>query len=67
MAQWLHIAYQNHNIEPGIMLGVRTRNELIPAGEQAFMRASDLIAMEEGFIPIKVAHFGGKGEDENGK
>lgn len=31
------------------------------------MRASDLIAMEEGFIPIKVAHFGGKEKEENGE
>lgn len=30
------------------------------------MRASDLLAAEKGFVPIKVSHFSGK-EADNGK
>ena len=61
MAQWLHYAYQNHNIPPGILMGIRTVNEPIPEGERVFMMASDKEALEEGYTPLKVIHFAGKG------
>ena len=48
MAQWLHYAYQNHNIPPGILMGIRSVNEPIPEGERVFMMASDKEALEEG-------------------
>lgn len=56
----IHIAYQNHHIQPGIYMGLRTVNDPIPAGERAFMIASDLKAAEDGDVPVKVKNFGGK-------
>lgn len=63
MAQWLHFAYQNHNKEPGVLLGLRTANELVTPGERDFMMASDLLAIEDGFVPVKVSNFAGKDEE----
>ena len=63
MAQWLHFAYQNHNKEPGVLLGLRTGNEPVTPGERAFMMASDLLAIEDGFVPVKVSNFAGKEEE----
>lgn len=62
MAQWLHFAYQNHNKEPGILMGLRTAKDLILPGEQAFMMASDLLACEEGYLPVIINSF--KNEEE---
>lgn len=56
----IHIAYQNHHIQPGIYMGLRTVNEPIPVGERAFMIASDIKAAEDGDVPVKVKNFGGK-------
>ncbi|MEY8366060.1 hypothetical protein AALA22_10530 [Anaerovoracaceae bacterium 41-7] len=63
MAQWLHFAYQNHNKEPGILMGLRTCQEPVLPGERTFMMASDLLAIEEGFVPVKVSSFGKKEEE----
>lgn len=63
MAQWLHFAYQNHNKEPGVLLGLRTAKELVTPGERDFMMASDLLAIEDGFVPVKVSNFAGKEEE----
>jgi len=49
----LHIAFQNQGMEPGILLGLRTHNDRVPAGEQAFLLASTRKAIEEGSTPIK--------------
>lgn len=62
MASWLHFAYQNHHIEPGVMLGLRTQNDVIPLGERLFMQASDYKAIKEGYTPVKVVNFAGKEE-----
>ena len=63
MAQWLHFAYQNPNKEPGVLLGLRTVSDPVTPGERAFMMASDLIAIEDGFVPVKVSNFAGKEEE----
>ena len=63
VAQWLHFAYQNHNKEPGVLLGLRTVSDPVTPGERAFMMASDLIAIEDGFVPVKVSNFAGKEEE----
>lgn len=63
MAQWLHFAYQNHNKEPGVLLGLRTINDPVTLGERTFMMASDLLAIEDGFVPVKVSNFAGKDEE----
>ena len=41
-------------------MGYRTVNERIPEGERAFMIASDMKALEDGDIPVRVKNFGGK-------
>lgn len=53
MGYMLHIAFQNQGIEPGVLLGLRTRNDRIPAGECAFLLASTRKAIEEGSTPLK--------------
>lgn len=45
-------------------MGLRTGCQLIPPGERAFMMASDLIAAEEGYIPVKINSFR---EEEEGE
>lgn len=42
-------------------MGLRTRNEVIPEGERAFIFASTLKALEEGDTPVKIKHFSSKG------
>ena len=46
-------------------MGLRTRNDRIPAGERAFIIASIKKALEEGDTPVKVRHFGSK-KDKGG-
>lgn len=58
LAFCLHVAFQNHHIEPGVFMGLRTRNDPIPEGERAFMLASIKKALEEGDMPIKVRNLG---------
>jgi hypothetical protein len=41
-------------------MGLRTRNELIPAGERAFILASIKKAIVEGDTPVKVRNFSSK-------
>lgn len=38
-------------------MGLRTRNDMIPDGERAFMLASIKKALEEGDTPVKVRNF----------
>lgn len=38
-------------------MGLRTRNELIPEGERAFIFASIKKALTEGDTPVKVRNF----------
>lgn len=38
-------------------MGLRTRNELIPAGERAFILASIKKSILEGDTPVKVRNF----------
>lgn len=48
-------------------MGLRTRNDLIPQGERAFILASTMKALEDGDTPVKVRHFaGGKSKGGNG-
>lgn len=58
MAYCLHIAFQNQHIEPGVFMGLRSRNDKIPAGERAFMLASIKKALQEGDTPVKIRNFG---------
>ena len=64
MAQWLHLAYQNHHKEPGILMGIRTVSEPVTSGERAFMMASDLVAIDSGYVPVKVSNFAGREEKQ---
>ncbi len=51
-------------------MGLRTRNDLIPKGERAFMIASIKKSLEEGDTPVTVRNFGpkkDKGGTSNGK
>lgn len=44
-------------------MGLRTINDPIPEGERVFMIASDVKAMEDGDIPVKLRNFGGGKRD----
>lgn len=54
---WLHYALHNLHIEPGVLMGFRTRNDAITDGERAFILASIKKAFMEGYTPIKLQHF----------
>lgn len=57
LAYCIHVVFQNQGIEPGVFMGLRTRDEPIPDGERAFMIASTKKALEEGYTPIKIQNF----------
>ena len=63
----LYIAFMNLHIEPGVFMGLRTRNDPIPDGERAFMLASIKKALQEGDMPLKMRNFSdGKKKKEGG-
>lgn len=41
-------------------MGFRTCNDPISEGERAFILASTMLALEEGYVPVKVQHFSSK-------
>ncbi len=43
----LHAAFQKQGIEPGVLMGFRSRSDVIPPGERAFILASTRMALEE--------------------
>ncbi len=43
----LHAAFQNQGIEPGVLMGLRGRSDVIPPGERAFILASTRKALED--------------------
>lgn len=53
----LHTAFQNQGVELGILLGLRTRNDPIPAGESFFLLASTKIVLEDDYTPVKICNF----------
>lgn len=57
LAYCLHFALHNLHIEPGVFLGLRTRNDMITEGEQAFMLASIKKAIMDGYVPLKAQNF----------
>lgn len=66
MAFCLHVVFQNQHIEPGVLMGLRTRNDRIPAGERAFILASTKKAYLDGDIPVKANMFGNKKDKGKG-
>ena len=38
-------------------MGLRTQNDPIPEGERAFIMASNIKALEEGYLPVKENSF----------
>lgn len=54
LAYFLHVVFQNQGIEPGVFMGLRTRDEPIPSGERAFMLASTKKALMEADTPVKL-------------
>ena len=66
LALCLHIAFQNQGIEPGVLMGLRSRNDPIPHGERAFILASTKKAIEEGDTPVKLRNFATKKEKKGG-
>ena len=66
LALCLHTIFQNQHIEPGVFMGVRTRNDPIPEGERAFMLASTRKALEDGDTPVKVRNISGKKKQSGG-
>ena len=52
LALCLHTAFQNQGIEPGVLMGLRSRN-----GERAFILASTRRALEKGETPVKIQNF----------
>lgn len=67
LAYYLHFALQNLHIEPGVLLGLRTKNDRIEKGERAFILASIKKACMEGDTPVKIRNFSNKKKDEGGK
>ena len=65
LAYFVHFAFQKLHIEPGVFMGLRTRNDLIPKGERAFMIASIKKSLDEGDTPVTVRNFGPK-KDKGG-
>lgn len=53
----LHVAFQNQGLEPGVLMGIRARNDIIPEGERAFILASTKKAIMEGDVPVKLRNF----------
>lgn len=66
LAYCLHVVFQNQHIEPGVLMGLRTRNDPIPPGERAFILASTKKALMEGDTPVKLRNFSSK-KDKGGK
>lgn len=67
LAFCLHTAFQNQHIEPGVLMGLRTRNDPIPEGERAFLLASTAKALREGDTPVKVRNFASKKDKKGGE
>ena len=63
LAMLLHVAFQNQGIEPGVLMGLRSRNDPIPEGERAFILASTQKALVDGDTPVKVKNFASKKEN----
>ena len=63
LAYILYTAFINHDIQPGIYMGLRTPNDPIPEGERAFMNACIKKSLMEGDTPIHCRNFGGKKKD----
>lgn len=53
----LYLAFINYRLEPGIFLGLRTRNDPIPPGEQAFLMACVKKSYMEGDTGVKIRNF----------
>lgn len=66
LAYMLHVAFQNQGIEPGVLMGLRSRNDPIPAGERAFILASTKKAIMEGDTPVKIRNFGSNKDKKGG-
>lgn len=68
LAYFLHVAFQNQHIQPGVLMGLRTVNDPVSEGERAFMLASTRKALMEGDTPVKIRNFASnKGGTANGK
>lgn len=57
--------FQNQGIAPGIVMGLRTQNDLVPHGEQVFMLASTRKALVDGDTPVKISNFTSKSKNNN--
>lgn len=44
-------------------MGLRTVGDPVTPGERSFMMASDMTAIKDGFVPVKVSNFAGKDND----
>lgn len=67
LAYCVHVAFQNQHIEPGIFMGIRTRNDPVTSGERAFMLASIKKAVMDGDTPVKIRNLASKKSDKGGK
>lgn len=67
MAYCLHTIFQNQHIPPGVVMGLRTSNEVVTEGERAFMLASTMTAVEDGDTPVKIRNFSSKSNTSNNK
>ena len=47
-------------------MGLRTRNDMVPEGERAFMLASIRKAISEGDLPVKLRNFGSNKKQDGG-
>lgn len=64
LAYLLYVAFIDQKIAPGVYMGLRTQNDIIPEGERAFMNACLKKALEEGDTAVKVRNFSNKTNKE---
>lgn len=62
----LHFIFQNQGIEPGVLMGLRDRNDRISDGERAFILASTKKAITDGDVPIKLRNFSSNKDKKKG-
>ena len=67
LAYFLHVIFQNQHIPPGIVMGLRTPNDIVTQGEHDFMIASTKKAVVDGDTPVKIRNFSSKNSNQNKK
>ena len=60
IAYLLYVAFINHDVQPGIYMGLRTQNDIIPEGERVYMNACIKKSLMDGDSAVKIRNFSKK-------